>query len=55
MYIDHSKFVSYTLTTPNFSLKMFDYERVKKQFENIPHGTLFGDKADGTQTMIKGK
>lgn len=55
MYIDHSKFVSYTLTFNGCNFTTHNYESALKQYASVPHGTIYGNKPDGTQTMIKGK
>ena len=55
MIIDHSKFVSYTLNFNGVNFITTNYDRAVKQLQNLAHGTIYGNKDDGTRTMIDNK
>jgi len=52
--IDKKQFVSYTIVA-GWSLTMFDFDRINKEWAGIAHGTLYGNKHDGTQAIIDSK
>lgn len=55
MKIEHSKYVDYTLVVPGFTVRMSDYDKIRKCFNWRKQGMLFGNKYDGTQTLIDSK
>lgn len=56
MKIDHSKFKDYTLIVPgSFKATMTDYDAIRKCFNWREHATIYGNKFDGSQTLIDSK
>lgn len=52
--IDEKDFVSYTVSN-GWSLTVFALKDALKQFNDLPAGTLYGNKPDGTRAIIDSK
>jgi len=52
--IKESEFVSYTINA-GWNLTVHTLKSALKEFNNIPSGVLYGNKADGTRAILDSK
>lgn len=52
--IDEKDFVSYTVSN-GWSLTVFTLKEAIKHFNDLPAGTLYGNKHDGTRAILDSK
>lgn len=50
--IKESDFVSFTICGDGWSFTVYSWEKAKIEFNMMRFGTLYGNKADGTQVKI---
>jgi len=52
--INEEDFISYTISR-GWNCTVYDLKTALREFSNIPSGTLYGNKADGTKAIIDQK
>lgn len=53
--INENDYVSYTIVGFGWSFTVNTWQKAKAEWHNMKFGTLYGNKADGTQAIIDNK